>query len=185
MAWNAIDIPLNQLPSYTPASIGPTVYSVSELADVDSRPPHPVIVHNFWKHVAEITTRYRDINNTWIGGPEIKAWNNSHREVSDMAYCRYDILSNLRWLRLVGNARRQKCSVNVPLRKTTPAVVLVEHTRRDATVKWTVSMTWQRTNFSRIMTNLPGYTTTEKRVRWESSNSLRTRFDAVRSPRIC
>jgi hypothetical protein len=95
MAWNAIDIPPIPPPSSVPASIGQRLYSVSELADVGSKPIHPDIVHNFWKRVAEITTRYRDINDKWTGSPEIKAWNNSHRQVSDMVYCQYGILHQL------------------------------------------------------------------------------------------
>ncbi|KAJ7660737.1 hypothetical protein DFH06DRAFT_1129795 [Mycena polygramma] len=41
--------------------------------------PNPDVVHKFWKRVAELTTRYHDANNNWVGGSEIRKWNNDNR----------------------------------------------------------------------------------------------------------
>ncbi|KAJ6530102.1 hypothetical protein B0H19DRAFT_1384662, partial [Mycena capillaripes] len=37
--------------------------------------PSDEIVDNFWRRVAELTTRYYDIEHKWICGAEIVAWN--------------------------------------------------------------------------------------------------------------
>ncbi|KAJ7272959.1 hypothetical protein C8J57DRAFT_1316152 [Mycena rebaudengoi] len=42
--------------------------------------PLPFIVDRFWKRVAELTTRYHDHENKWIGGEEIRQWNQANRQ---------------------------------------------------------------------------------------------------------
>ncbi|KAJ7448102.1 hypothetical protein FB451DRAFT_766054 [Mycena latifolia] len=41
--------------------------------------PSEVILDNFWRRVAELTTRYHDVQNKWIGGSEIRQWNAENR----------------------------------------------------------------------------------------------------------
>ncbi|KAJ7662639.1 hypothetical protein DFH06DRAFT_1128851 [Mycena polygramma] len=37
------------------------------------------VTHKFWKRVTELTARYHDPENGWIGSPEVKKWNQIYR----------------------------------------------------------------------------------------------------------
>jgi hypothetical protein len=55
------------------------------VADTMSHPevgPSDEVLDKFWKRVAELTTRYHDVHNKWIGGPEVQEWNKTNRTVS-------------------------------------------------------------------------------------------------------
>ncbi|KAJ7481180.1 hypothetical protein B0H11DRAFT_2024572 [Mycena galericulata] len=63
---------------------GQSVFSITPLDDciVPTRPlsvpavrPTKDTLVNFWRRVAELTTRYHDFNNNWVGGSEIRKWN--------------------------------------------------------------------------------------------------------------
>jgi hypothetical protein len=43
--------------------------------------PSVDVMNKFWKRVAELTTRYHDNEGRWVGGREVKEWNNTHRTV--------------------------------------------------------------------------------------------------------
>ncbi|KAJ7637963.1 hypothetical protein DFH06DRAFT_1138610 [Mycena polygramma] len=38
----------------------------------------PGVTHKFWKRVTELTARYHDPDNGWIGSPEVKKWNQTY-----------------------------------------------------------------------------------------------------------
>ncbi|KAJ7114868.1 hypothetical protein C8R44DRAFT_740225 [Mycena epipterygia] len=41
--------------------------------------PNNVILDRFWRRVAEVTTRYHDSDKKWIGGHEVRQWNELNR----------------------------------------------------------------------------------------------------------
>ncbi|KAJ7108920.1 hypothetical protein C8R43DRAFT_1043544 [Mycena crocata] len=47
-------------------------------APPNAKPP-PLFLERFWRRVSEITTRYYDRDHKWIGGEEIKLWNEQNR----------------------------------------------------------------------------------------------------------
>lgn len=50
------------------------------------------VVNKFWKRVAELTTRYHDVENKWIGCEEVKQWNRSNRTVIFLEWVTYLLL---------------------------------------------------------------------------------------------
>ncbi|KAJ7758177.1 hypothetical protein DFH07DRAFT_772644 [Mycena maculata] len=48
--------------------------------------PSTDILDDFWRRVAEVTTRYHDADNKWIGGSEIRKWNKANRGVGDHSH---------------------------------------------------------------------------------------------------
>ncbi|KAJ6474034.1 hypothetical protein C8R47DRAFT_1324304 [Mycena vitilis] len=41
--------------------------------------PSEDVLDKFWRQVAKLTTRYHDVDRKWIGGDEIRKWNNANR----------------------------------------------------------------------------------------------------------
>ncbi|KAJ7615630.1 hypothetical protein DFH06DRAFT_1343598 [Mycena polygramma] len=41
--------------------------------------PTDFLLDSFWRRVSELTTRYHDSDNQWVGGTEIKDWNRTNR----------------------------------------------------------------------------------------------------------
>lgn len=58
--------------------------SARSLAADPCSAPDPELVNRFWKRVAELTSRYHDIQNNWTGVSELKEWNNKNRNVSQL-----------------------------------------------------------------------------------------------------
>ena len=44
--------------------------------------PSDAILDKFWTRVAELTARYHDVNDNWIGCNEVREWNRTNRAVS-------------------------------------------------------------------------------------------------------
>lgn len=40
-----------------------------------------ILLDRFWRRVADLTTRYYDTDQRWIGGLEIRQWNKANRNV--------------------------------------------------------------------------------------------------------
>ncbi|KAJ7119966.1 hypothetical protein C8R43DRAFT_960036 [Mycena crocata] len=45
--------------------------------------PDEITLDRFWRRVADLTTRYYDADSKWIGGEEIRRWNNENRTACD------------------------------------------------------------------------------------------------------
>ncbi|KAJ6452020.1 hypothetical protein C8R47DRAFT_1229579 [Mycena vitilis] len=42
--------------------------------------PSALFLDKFWRRVAQLTTRYHDVDRKWIGGEEIRKWNTDNRK---------------------------------------------------------------------------------------------------------
>ncbi|KAJ7767248.1 hypothetical protein B0H16DRAFT_1521470 [Mycena metata] len=45
--------------------------------------PTETVLDRFWRRVAQLTTRYHDVEHKWIGGGEIREWNLINQEPCD------------------------------------------------------------------------------------------------------
>ncbi|KAJ7165973.1 hypothetical protein C8R46DRAFT_1035284 [Mycena filopes] len=60
---------VNHGPSITSAGLSlPSVYPTEE------------VINRFWRRVAELTTRYHDVQRKWIDGEEIRLWNSQNKD---------------------------------------------------------------------------------------------------------
>lgn len=44
--------------------------------------PSPEVLNRFWKRVAELTSRYHDVEKGWVGVDEVREWNRANRTVN-------------------------------------------------------------------------------------------------------
>ncbi|KAJ7039971.1 hypothetical protein C8F04DRAFT_1178322 [Mycena alexandri] len=64
------------------------------LRSLTGGPLDSALADEFWKKVAEVTTRYRDSDNKWVAGQEIQQWHNANRQGSPFNNVLTDLLTS-------------------------------------------------------------------------------------------
>jgi len=82
------------------------------LRSLTGGPLDSALADEFWKKVAEVTTRYRDSDNKWVAGQEIQQWNNANRQGSPFNNVLTDLLtSRLQACNKCANSRSNRVCV--------------------------------------------------------------------------
>lgn len=80
--FTTVNTPVLHLsPSHTVTHQQPQISATTHTPAAMSVPrvlPTKDIVDMFWKRIAQLTIRTHDRNNKWIGGPEVRKWNQAN-----------------------------------------------------------------------------------------------------------